>query len=231
MVEEKPLVLKERLSPQLIEATEECLTGCLASLVTHLELRSVIIEDFKKQVINIQLYHGEMERFKRDKPEASCEPGDVLSTLRNADFMRVQQIQKTDLSSIASHKRTTEGVAHGEKERVLLAKGAIFRWLSYKGFKQASQMVQNCFLMEEYSLEKIEEALCVVEKRGGLYFIKLVQKYYVLSGDGVFSSEFFGPSLMVWLALLTRMFPRELAGREGLHPALDRALPNFLPVF
>lgn len=199
---------------QLVRHAPACasaLTAALCALVTHGELRRFVVEEFKRQIVPLQLYHGERERFKRARPEASGEPGEVLDASRSADHVWAQATQKKQPAELL---RAPTGYA---KECVMVTRVALSRWFDYVQRKPALAALQACFLMEEQApLEELDEALRLSRRGTTPYLLRLIQTYYVLWKGDVFVSTEFGLALVVWLALLTRAL--DLSGHDRMVP-------------
>lgn len=133
-------------------------------IAVHNLLTFEVKDRFKERIVAVQLYHGERERFMRHWPEASNAPMDVLSKLREGDYMVSTQLQKAPIPTLIApfleqmlpKQASATGplaeafpLLQNEKECILLTKIGTHFWLTLKETVR-SKDIDRAFIMEEF---------------------------------------------------------------------------------
>lgn len=226
----QPLVLEDGVpSSERLDDTEAQMMAMLRELVVHPYIKKYIIEQFKRTVMSIYLYHGERERYQRRNPTAASEPNDVLTVCRPNDHMTAVAMQKATLRDILDKPQEFE------REVVLVAKHATHQWLKMEEVKQHAAIAASFVVEEMEQVERLEQLVTDNEldqqqhNEGALpVLLKLVNVYYVLYRGAVYRSVRFAESYLVWLALLIRA--SQAFGPCDVHQRIRDALQYFVPL-
>jgi hypothetical protein len=204
-------------------------------------LTTVVIAQFRTQIMPMHLYHGEETRFKRESPEASCEARDILTHFRPAEMTHINKIQAMTIRRIVmAYKKDfllklKEWVASGsdneanfelienELEGVLLTHICTMRWLEMKQVRQVKRLEASFVLEEMTDIEDIHALFYNPEKRKIPVFLKLMRIYYVIDvkKSKLYKTIFFVEAYFLWLALCLRA---KLFTFEQLPPELATLL-------
>lgn len=228
LVLEKPEKVGEIVKKLVADAVRK-MVGDQESVMMK-ELRQTLMEDFKKTFLSLYLYHGEVERYRREKPNQSTRAGDVLSVVRKADLVIASEIMKRNIADIVKDPAL-------EKESVLLCK-ITTRLLLEHNENRRSKWIDKHFMMEEMvSQSELEEAVKnALKKRGNgrdwekklPLLIRLVGIYYVLFEGNIYESTLFVECYMIWISLL--MHRSKVITPLDLHPAIRSFVQNFITI-
>jgi hypothetical protein len=188
--------------PPSAETRATCQAAWL-SLMTdvcrHKELGQFIVADFKAQMMQLYLFHGETERFRRQWPEANAEPTDVLLMFRAADHMEALRIHGVPPLELV--KAYVESGALYERECAFLTRQVTQRWLAYQGVKRARTLDRYFVLESMLTMAQLEAQLERDEKRPPL-LLCLMKLYYVVDGERLYRTEHFIQAYLLWLGQL-----------------------------
>jgi hypothetical protein len=148
-------------------------------------LRTKVIEDFSALLLDIHLYHGERQRFKRQFPKSTCEARDILSHCRPHQIsvinktrtMPLQDIvvcfKQSYLQCLREHLDKLDTLeAHAltqgsevipyltyELESLLLTQLTTLFWCEMNGVNPITRMKESYILEELTTIEAIESLL------------------------------------------------------------------------
>ncbi len=232
LAERRPLRLRRAPSAETLQACETALWQAVRAMATHRDLKRAVNEPFKSEVMQLYVYHGEMERYRIRWPHAPDRAAEVLALLRPADSQACLHVQDLTIQQLLQEPQRYE------RESVLLCKGAQRQWLEMKQVQRA-EAIDKCFLMEEMvSLSELDQRVAALSAppEPGMderpepppMLLRLVKLYYVVrqrTGD-IYRTTSFGEAYLLWLTLLVRDgHLRE----KHLHERLKSCLTHFKP--
>jgi hypothetical protein len=226
----RPIVLADEtvVSAEGLARSAALVLQMLGELAVHPCIKKYVIEEFKRGIMSIYLYHGERERFARRNPTASAEPSDVLSVCRPNDHMTAVAMQKATLRDVLAKPRECA------REVMLVAKHATHQWFKYAEVKRHDD-IDRCFVIEELcSVEALEQLVTHNELAWQAddddddvpVLLKLVNVHYVLHRGGVYRAHDFVDAYMVWLNLLINA---TLLCANDVHERITDELRYFVP--
>jgi len=171
----KPLLLKFN-TPSAKLTQSQFSTGCVAawkdfllSMCEDKKLRTFMIGEFKTQLVDIHMYHGEKERYCESFPDMADDFRQILQEMRADDLSYIEKTQLMTLKDIIlafhtelakSMENTTTDVNYRslsyELECILLTILATKNWYQSKTVPSASKLVSNMVYDELYKLEDID---------------------------------------------------------------------------
>lgn len=217
-----PLILKRKLDEPLLKKCNTAVMKMFSEISVNTYLKKDVVEDYKRTVLSLYLFHGEKERYVRRNPIADNNPSVVLKTCRNNDHEAAINMQKMTLGSVIDGQY--------EREIVLIAKHATTRWVQFKGVPQRKAIAQAFCIEELMSVEELEALVTKNDVRQTTVpvLLKLVHVYYVLYKGSVYQSVIFVESYMVWLALL--VYKAKLVKLGLVHPTIKKELQYFVSI-
>lgn len=155
---------------------------CMLALAKHEFLRTHVIEAFRRDIYEIQLYHGERECYRRKFPESMCEARDVLDDCRVSVLRTVTETERMTLQDMLKHfvTATNENIKNfeqhqqpyeecvlcegtdawpmlsNERECLLLTKVATLLWFKSEKVTCMKRLEQSFLLEELHSLDSLE---------------------------------------------------------------------------
>jgi hypothetical protein len=187
----------------------------------HPRLEQTIVNDFKKDMMYLYLYHGEKERFVRTWPEANSDPNDILNQTRQSDQMEALRIQAMTPNSILTAYRE-KGIY--EKESVFITLCAIKRWSAYKGYKNHASLKELLIMEEFYSVDELNQKVHRDKKEDSPLFLRLFSVNYAMDGSQIYKTLNFIKALFLWMNLMSK---REASFANVIHKSLLRIIPSF----
>jgi hypothetical protein len=184
------------------------------------QLSQYVINDFRTQLIDVHMYHGEKEHFKRCFPESACANRNVLMDSRPNEVAFTNLIQAMPIRAVidtyyeAQNALLEEGgpmpavfvAPIYEQEALLLTRIVTNIWYLANEVADREAFREGIVLEEMVELDQLEalvRARASSQKRMPL-LMKLVRIYYVVDhagGGRIFHSTHFIEAYLVWLAL------------------------------
>lgn len=196
-----PLRLSNALST---EGGAQCQTAWLMMLQAVCqdpELAQFVLTDFKCQLQQLHLHHGETEQYKRHYPRSQASPNEVLRLMRASDHQAVLQIHATPLLEILKRHCEQEDGTQYEREVFYMTRQATSRWFAFRRVK-GHKALMEFFVMEQLvSLEQLD-ALTLRSAREPPLLLSLMRLYYVVEGERVYCASDFVHAYVLWLARL-----------------------------
>lgn len=193
----------------------------VTAVCQHPRLEQTIVNDFKKDMMYLYLYHGEKERFVRTWPEANSDPNDILNQTRQSDQMEALRIQvMTPISILTAYKE--KGIY--EKESVFITLCAIKRWSAYKKYKNHAFLKELLIMEEFYNVDELNQKVHRDKKEDSPLFLRLFSVNYVMDGSQIYKTLNFIEALFLWLNLMSK---REASFANVIHKSLLHIIPSF----
>ena len=218
--EEDPILLSSVVIDDKIEEYKLVWFNFVTHVCSHSRLDQFIVNDFKKDMMSIYLYHGEKERYQRTWPEANSDPNDILNQTRPDDQIIALEIQNMIPTLILS---TFKEKGIYEKESIFITFLAIKRWFAYREFKNHGILNELLILEEFYELNQIN--LIMIRKNTDYpLLIRFVSTYYVILGRQIYKSTIFFNALFLWINLMSK---REAGFERAMHKLLLPIIQDF----
>jgi len=189
-------------------ATEQWCAMCV-QISTDTCLRKHLIEQYTETRVDMHLYHGERERYRRQFPSATCDARAILQNIRplamtmvNAtqhhvlrdivvafknDYLDAIQQQFGTVDSVEFEKEALERGLDSwctftfEQEALLLTKLSTALFFDSQAVPELRAMEAAFILEELVPLQSVEEAVFLKRKSTAWpIFLKLVRLYYVV---------------------------------------------------
>jgi len=219
--ETTPIVLVVAPTTETRQLCQAAWLDLMSYVCQHKELGQFIVADFKAQMMQLYLFHGEVERFRRQWPESNSEPGDVLLMFRAADHMEALRIQSTPpLELIRAHNADT---AVYERECAFLTRQVTKHWLGYQGVRRARNL-ERYFVIESMLTMAQLEALLLRDDKTPPLLLCLMRIYYVVDGEHLYRTPHFIQAYMLWLS---QMILRDIIRLSHLPQALQACIGHF----
>lgn len=193
----------------------------MSAICEHSRLQQYIVNDFKKDMLYLYLYHGEKERFIRTWPEANADPNDILNQTRASDQMMALEIQKMiPLSIVTAYKE--KGLY--EKEVVFITFCAIKRWFAYKVYKKYRELDTLLIMEEFYSINEINLMILREKSKDKPMILRLASTCYVINGSQVYKTILFIDALFLWINLMSKI---DVEFETVIHKLLRPVISHF----
>ena len=213
-------------TPLTAEGTAQCMAAwqtMLKAVCQDPELAQFVLTDFKCQLQQLHLHHGETEQYKRHYPRSQASPNEVLRLMRASDHQAVLQIHATPLLEILKRHCEQEDGTQYEHEVFYMTRQATARWFAFRNTK-GHKALMEFFVMEQLvSLEQLD-ALTLRGAREPPLLLSLMRVYYVVEGEYVYRASDFVHAHLLWLS---RLWQRGLIEAQHIHPALRPCIPLF----
>lgn len=221
------LILPEEITPSRMTLVRNALVKMLVDLSTNGELRQSVSEAFKKNCLSLYLYHGEVERFKREYPNMNPRASEIIAQARPSDLKHATKVISSTIVELLKDPSM-------EKEMILSTKIIIHQYLLYKGIKKAHYF-DKYFLMEELtSLDQLEELIDKSlerkksEPRSLPLLVTLMSTYYVIHEGFLYKSYDFCEVIMIWLSILVERIHYIPIGK--VYPSIKEFIKYFVPL-
>ena len=161
-------------------------------------LTTEIIADFRSSVMQMHLWHGETERFKRESPGLASQPRNVLESFRPLEVGVINKVESQTIRVITgAHKKdflaqlkewdsndspndANLPFLNNELEATLLTQICTMRWLEMNKARHLPTL-KACYVMEELnSIEKLNALFYKPEQKRAPVLLKLMRIYYVM---------------------------------------------------
>jgi hypothetical protein len=211
---ENPLCIDLLMSKEMFTVCVKSWHEMIIGISKHKVLRKYVSEHFKRHVMDLYIYHGEKERFRRAYPSSLDRATDVLQMLRPSDHIEAIRIQQGStihlpdeyVKDIEETSTSSTFIKLYEKECILLTRISSYLWFSYNGFSGTPKMNSQFMTDELMTLDEINEIIRLPktskekiqnstkrremkEKCQYPYLIKIMMTYFVIDPIRLLSSE------------------------------------------
>jgi hypothetical protein len=192
-----PLRLKHALNEQRVKQSMTAWFRMLIAVTRHPDLSQFVCTDFKNTLMKLHLMHGETEQYKRRWPNAKAVANEVLEQMR-ASMSTLFEVHKQPPAILAEEHQKS---AKYGLECMYLTRQCQSRWMASVKVRKHETITQRFMMEQLVPLAEVNTAIQRSTHELPLFLV-LLQRYYVVWGERVFSSSDFVTSYLVWLCLL-----------------------------